>query len=136
MKKLIFSELGNLQSDKWCIPIKMFLAKDNKETYLRHVKDVFDFCQRMETVSLSEHGWLPVMLAEPQDMKSIQLYVRRGGAAKRKHVLCHCCPCSSDDLAVPCENPCTVCATLPEPVLKKDAAVLITGYVNRCMFVN
>jgi hypothetical protein len=55
-KMRIFSELCNLQSDKWCFPI----------TYIRHLKDVFDFCQRLRTFGLPEHGWLPFMVAEPQ----------------------------------------------------------------------
>jgi hypothetical protein len=46
-------------------------------------------------------------------------YICRGGAAKRKNLFCHCFPCSSDNLALPRENPCTACAALYEPILKK-----------------
>jgi hypothetical protein len=52
-------------------------------------------------------------------MKSIRLSVGRGSASKRKNLFCHCCPCSSDDLAVPRENHCTTCTALSEPVLRK-----------------
>jgi hypothetical protein len=138
-KMLIFSDLCNLQSDKWCFPIKMLLAKDNNETCIRHFKDVFDFCQRLRTVALPERGWLPFLVAEPQDMKPIQLSVGRAGASKRNYLFCHCCPCSSDDLAVPRENPCTSCAALSEPVLKKRQGcshhrVCEQTYIRETMF--
>jgi hypothetical protein len=80
--KYIYSELKNMQSSKWAYLITMLLAKDNKGTYERYIRPISEFTEKMRTEGLGE--WLPCSIAEPQDMKSLQLYLTRGGAAKGK----------------------------------------------------
>jgi hypothetical protein len=41
--KYIFSELKNIQSSKWYYPIIMLLAKDNKDTYDKYIRPIFEF---------------------------------------------------------------------------------------------
>jgi hypothetical protein len=48
MKVLIFNEEKegpNLQSGKFCFPVAMLLAKDNKETYNKYLREIFNDVQ-------------------------------------------------------------------------------------------
>jgi hypothetical protein len=96
--KYIYSELKSMQSSKWAYPITMLLVKDNKDNYERCVRPIFDFTEKMRTQELGE--WLPFSIAEPQDMKSLQLCLARGGTAKGKSYFCHLCQIHSDDITV------------------------------------
>jgi hypothetical protein len=83
MKLLIFNEEKegpNIQSGNFCFPVAMLLAKDNKETYYKYLRDIFNYVQVLRSEGIPELGWLPFDIREPQDMKSFQLCLSRGGA--------------------------------------------------------
>jgi hypothetical protein len=48
--KNIFYELDNMQSCNWCFPIMMLIAKDDKDTYNKYLRDAFKFCDRLHTL--------------------------------------------------------------------------------------
>jgi hypothetical protein len=96
--KNIFYELDNMQSCTWCFPIMMLIAKYDKDTYDKYLRDIFEFCDRLRTEGLDE--WKPFKITDPQGMKSLQLCLTRGGAAKWKHYCCHLCQIHSDDIAL------------------------------------
>jgi hypothetical protein len=81
--KIIFYELDNMQSCTWCFPIMMMIAKDDKDTYDKYLRDIFKFCDRLHTEGRDQ--WNSFNIADPQDMKSLQLCLTRGGASKGKH---------------------------------------------------
>jgi hypothetical protein len=37
--KNMFHQVGNMQADKWCFPILMILAKDDKATYNKYLRE-------------------------------------------------------------------------------------------------
>jgi hypothetical protein len=45
--KNIFHQLGNMQADKWCFPILMILAKDDKATYNKYLREFFKCCEEI-----------------------------------------------------------------------------------------
>jgi hypothetical protein len=98
----IFYELDNMQSCTWCFPITMLIAKYDKDTYYKYLRDIFKFCDRLRTEGLDE--WNPFEIADQQDMNSFQLCLTRGGAAKGKHYFCHLCQIHSDDISLCNEN--------------------------------
>jgi hypothetical protein len=53
-------------------------------------------------------------VSEPQDMKSSQLCMNRGGAVKQIPYLCHLCQKHSDDIARPNQTVCGKCARICE----------------------
>jgi hypothetical protein len=84
-KLLIFNEEKegpNIQSGKFCFPVSMPLAKDNKETYNKYFRDIFNDVQVLRSEGIPELGWLPFNIPELQDMKSFQLCLGRGRACK------------------------------------------------------
>jgi hypothetical protein len=105
----MFYELKNLQSDKWCYPVKTIFEKDNQETYEEHFDNEFYFVRRVHALGIPTLGWKPFKIGEPQDMKAHQITVYRGGAAKRKTRFFHCC--SKRSLEIEAENviPCDIC---------------------------
>jgi hypothetical protein len=105
--KYIYSELKIIHSSKWAYPITMLLVKDNKDTYERYVRPIFEFTENMRTQELGE--WLPFSIDGPQDMKSLQLCLTRGGTAKGKSHFCHLCQIHSDDITVQQQVCCCDC---------------------------
>jgi hypothetical protein len=96
--KNIFHQLGNMQADKWCFTILMILAKDDKATYDKYLRDFLKFCEEISEKGLGD--WKPFKIADPQDMKSLQLCLTRGGAPKGMHFFCHLCQLHSDDISL------------------------------------
>jgi hypothetical protein len=102
----------------------VILAKYNKGTYDKYFHDIFAFCDKVRTTSIN--GCNPFHISEPQDMKSTQIVLDRGGAAKLKENFCHLCYCISTNLALQSQVPCqdfsaagiTVC--LHHPVCDGD----------------
>jgi hypothetical protein len=104
----------NMQSDAWCFPLITIVAKDNKSTYSKYFNHIFDFCNRLRAEGLFlEDGtkWRPFLIPEPQDMKSHQICLGRGGAAKGPGVVHfdHLCMCTSDEIALPNQVLCDEC---------------------------
>jgi hypothetical protein len=81
-ENLPYGEEGNMQSAEWCFRLMVIIAKDNKGTYDKHFRDFFAFCDKVRTTSIN--GWKPFLISDPQDMKSTQIVLDRGGAAKVK----------------------------------------------------
>jgi hypothetical protein len=76
MKKYIFNnddDGPNFQSGKFCFPVAMKLAKDDKQTYNKYLRDIFEEADKLRNEGVPECEWLPFDIAEPQDMKSFQL---------------------------------------------------------------
>jgi hypothetical protein len=71
-----------IQSERNSFPINSLIAKYNKATYNKFLRHIFDFGQELRDVGIPELGWKPFLVAEPHDMKSSQLCMNRGGAAK------------------------------------------------------
>jgi hypothetical protein len=107
-ENLYDGEEGNMQSAEWCFPVMVILAKDNKGTYDKYFHDIFAFCDQMRTTSIN--GWKPFRISDPQDMKSTQIVLDRGGAAKVKENFCHLCYCTSTNLALQSKLPCQDCS--------------------------
>jgi hypothetical protein len=87
-----------MQFCNWYFPIMIMIAKDDKDTYEKYLRDIFKFCDRLRTEGLDE--WKPFKIADPQDIKLLQLCLMRGGAAKVKHYVFHVCHIHSDDIAM------------------------------------
>jgi hypothetical protein len=96
----------NMQSAEWCFPVMVILTKYNKVTYNKYF--IFAFCDKMRTTS--SNWWKPFLISEPQDMKSTQIVLDRGGAAKVKENFCHLCYCTSTNLALQSQVPCQACS--------------------------
>jgi hypothetical protein len=106
---------GNLQSASWCFPVICIIAKDDKNTYEKYFREIFEFCQKLRTKSFN--GWQPFRISEPQDMKSTQIVLNRGGASKVKQDLCQLCYCTSTQLALPNQVPCKKCIEVAGMIL-------------------
>jgi hypothetical protein len=100
-------EKGNLQSASWCFPVIFLIAKDDKSTYEKYFREIFEFCQKLRTESFN--GWQPLSISEPQDMKSTQILLNRGIADKVKQDFCHLCYCTSTQLDLSNQVPCKKC---------------------------
>jgi hypothetical protein len=61
---------------------------------VRHIQ----ICDRLQTEGFDE--WKPFKIADPQDMASLQLCLKRGSTAKAKHYLWHLCQIHSDDIVL------------------------------------
>jgi hypothetical protein len=103
-KKLIYSELQNMQSGQWYFLIMTILAKDSKDTYNHFHKPIFDESEELRTNGLGD--WKPFQIPDPQDMKSHQLTLGCGGAAKVVKLFCHSCLLQSEYIAIRNEIPC------------------------------
>jgi hypothetical protein len=98
MKLPIFNEEKegpNPQSRKFCSPLTLFLAKDNKETYNKYVRDICNDAQVLISEGIRELGWLPFDIPESQDMESFQLCLGRGGHAKVPTTFATCASCTT-----------------------------------------
>jgi hypothetical protein len=70
----------SIQPDRWCFQIMMRTAKDKKITYNHFFREVFALCTKMRKYGLTSIGWKPFAIPEPQDKKSTQICLKRGGA--------------------------------------------------------
>jgi hypothetical protein len=114
MKLLIFNEdkeRSNLQLGKFCFPDEMLLTKDNKETYNKYLHDIFNDVELLSDEGMPELSWLPFDIPEPQDMKSFQLCLGRGGACKVNTYPCHLCQLYIDNVQLPNQIACQKCAS-------------------------
>jgi hypothetical protein len=84
----------------------MFLAKDNKETYNKYLREILNDVQVLRSEGIPELGWLPFDIPEPQDMKSFQLCLGRGGACKGTNEFCHSCQLHSESVQLPNQIAC------------------------------
>jgi hypothetical protein len=94
MERIIFNEHDygpNLQSGKKCIPIVVIFARDDKKTYNDYLRSIFEHVHVLRTEGVPELGWLSFEFPEPQDMKSIQLCLNRGGVCKGTYYVYHIC---------------------------------------------
>jgi hypothetical protein len=62
----------------------VIIAKDNKITYDKYFRNIFDFCDKVRKEGIN--GWKLFKISEPQDTKSTQIVLDRVGAGKVKHV--------------------------------------------------
>jgi hypothetical protein len=102
-----------MQSKRNCIPIVSIIDKDNTATYDRFLTHIFEFGNELRTVGIPELGYKKFRVAEPQDMKSSQLCMSRGGTTKQIPYVCHLCQKHSDDIAHPNQMACATCARTP-----------------------
>jgi hypothetical protein len=103
--------LDNLQSGAWCFSDLSLLAKDNKDTYEKYLRPIYEYCDELLTVGVPKKRWKPFLVSEPQDIKSNWLCLKRGGPAKAPGVkhFCHLCQIRSDDIALPNQLSCLAC---------------------------
>jgi hypothetical protein len=104
--------LLNIQSSENNFPITSIIANDNKSTYNKFLQHIFEFGQELRYVGIPELGWKPFRVSEPQDMKSSQLCMNCGGAAKQIPYVFHLCQNHSDDIARPNQMTCGKCAQI------------------------
>jgi hypothetical protein len=121
--KNIFHQLENMQADKWCFPILMILAKNDKATHEKYLRENFKCCEEISEKGLGD--WKPFKIADPQDMKSLQLCLTRGGVVKGMHLFCYLCQLHSYDISLPNQVPCCSCrgpnkACYHKPVITVD----------------
>jgi hypothetical protein len=82
------------------------VAKDNKQTYDKYLRQIFEFGKELRHHIFDDNdvGWLPFNVNKPQDMKLNWLCFQRGGggAAKGPGVMhfCHFCQCRSNDISL------------------------------------
>jgi hypothetical protein len=98
-----------MQSERCCFPIIMIIVKDNIATYDKFLRHIFAFFQEIRDNGIPELGWLPFQVTDPQDMKSSQLCMGRGGASKQLPHFCHLCQKHSHDLSRPNQVKCHGC---------------------------
>jgi hypothetical protein len=99
----------NIQSEQQSFPLITLVTKDNSRTYSTLFDHIFDFCNKVrDQVMTATDGtyWNPFLIPEPQDMKSNQICIGRGGASKGPGVLhfchlCMCTMCTSDEIMLP-----------------------------------
>jgi hypothetical protein len=106
--------LPTIQSSNNGFPITSIIAKDNKSTYNKFLRHIFECGQELRDDGIPELGWKPFRVSEPQDMKSSQLCMNRGGAAKQIPYFCHLCQKHSDGIARPNQTVCGKCARICE----------------------
>jgi hypothetical protein len=82
----IFYELKNLQSDKWCYPVKTIFEKDNQETDEEHFDNEFYFFRRVRAIGIPALSWKPFKIGEPQDTKAHQITLLREVLRSEKHI--------------------------------------------------
>jgi hypothetical protein len=104
--------LPTIKSSNNDFPITSIIAKDNTSAYNKFLRHVFDFSQELQDVGIPEPGWKPFCVYEPKYMKSSQLCINRGGAAKQIPYFCHLYQKHSDDIARPNQTVCGKCARI------------------------
>jgi hypothetical protein len=106
--------LPTIQSSNNAFPITSIIAKDKKSTYNKFLRHIFEFGQELRDDGIPELGWKPFRVSEPQDMKSSQMCMNRGGAAKQIPYCCQLCQKHSDDIDRPNQTICGKCARICE----------------------
>jgi hypothetical protein len=106
--------LHTIQSRNNAFPITSIIAKDNKPSYNKFLRHIFEFGQELHDDGILELGCKPFRVSEPQDMKSSQLCLNHGGAAKQIPYCCHFYQKHSDDIACPNQTVCGKCARICE----------------------
>ncbi len=96
-----------MQSSNHCFPLYVFIAKDNKDFYDRHLTDFFSKLNQYE----DDHAG-GLSLAYPVDMCSQCKTVKKGGAMKLSSYACYCCGVHKNDLAKSNQELCTDCIRL------------------------
>jgi hypothetical protein len=71
-----------MQSAKVCFARGIFMMKDAKVTYHKYLRNIFADAKHLRLEGVPGLGWLTFSVAEPQDIKSFQLCLGRGGACK------------------------------------------------------
>jgi hypothetical protein len=89
----------------------MLLAKDNKETNNKYLREIFNDVQVLRSERIPELGWLPFDILEPQYMKSFQLCLGWGGACKGTNYFCHLYQLQIDSVKLPNQIACRKCAS-------------------------
>jgi hypothetical protein len=72
-----------MQSERNLHPCVSLVAKDKKSPYDKFLKHVLNFLQELRDQGIPELDWKQFKVSEPQDMKSSQLCMGRGGTAKQ-----------------------------------------------------
>jgi hypothetical protein len=72
-----------IQAEQNAFPFTYMIVKDNKSTYDKFLRHIFEFGQDMRDVGVPELGCKPFRVSEPQDMKISQMCMNRGGAANQ-----------------------------------------------------
>jgi hypothetical protein len=106
--------LPTMHSSNNAFLITYIIAKDKKSTYNKFQRHIFEFGQELRDDGIPELGWKPFRVSEPQDMKSSQLCMNHGGAARQIPYFCHLCQKHSDDIARPNQTVCGKCARIYE----------------------
>jgi hypothetical protein len=104
--------LPTIQSSKNAFPITSIILKDSTSTYNKFLRHIFEFGQELRDVGIPELRWKPLRVSEPQNTKSSQLCMHRGGAAQQIPYFCHLCQKHSDDIAHPNQTVCDKCARI------------------------
>jgi hypothetical protein len=97
------------------------VAKDNKSTYTKYFDHIFDFCNRVRVNGLVSSGgsqWQPFLISELEDIKSHQICLGWGCAAKGPGIVhfCHLCMCTIDEIALPNPVQCETCKAAPKHI--------------------
>lgn len=96
-----------VQSRNLCFPLRVVIAKDNKETLdgFRALYQMFNTDEVSNSLQC-----LPMKMSYPGDMKLQWGALDNGGAAKVKEKFCYICPCRSSTLHVPQDkSKCRIC---------------------------
>ena len=88
-----------VQSQEFCFPVKILLAKDTKCLYKTHFTDFFEWAAKLNTVGVGPFKKCSV--SSPQDISSFWKVLGRGGACKTSENFCHCCQQKSSNLITP-----------------------------------
>jgi hypothetical protein len=107
--KLMF---GNMQSERNVLPIMSLIAKENKSAYNKFLPHIFQFRQELWDVGVTELGWKPFRVSEPQDMNIRQLCMNRGGATQQIPYVFHLFQKYSDGIVHPNQMPCGMCTRI------------------------
>jgi hypothetical protein len=75
--------LPTIQSSNNAFSTMYIITKDNKSTYNKFLRHISEFGQELRDDGIPELGWKHFRVSEPQDMKSSQLCMNSGGAAKQ-----------------------------------------------------
>jgi hypothetical protein len=93
--------LLTIQRSKNTFPITSIIAKDNKFTYNKFLRHIFEFSQELRDVEIPELGWKPFCVSEPQDMKSSQLCIIVVALRKKFRIFVTCAKITVTTFLVP-----------------------------------
>jgi hypothetical protein len=103
-----------MQSDPWSFPLITIISKVNSRTYSSFFDHIFYFCNKVRDQGMAASDgkqWKPFLITSPHDMKSHQIFLGRGGAAKGPGVIhfCHLCMFTSNEIALSNQVQCVKC---------------------------